>query len=143
MYYVFCLSLVQKALSPFSLLARARLGLLAAAGAGLAGLAGIANPQSGGGGGGSGGGGLGVTFGPGTLPGAPCSGQSGLANHTSGHTATPSEVDAFLRQAQKNGHCHIRTLGTLALVNLMCWIPLYICALIAPVGKQKNHWVYQ
>lgn len=76
-------------------------------------------------------------FGQGNLPGTSC-GQSGLANHTSANTATPSEVDAFLRQAQKTGHCHIRTLGTLAIVNLMCWIPLYVCALIAPVGKSTR-----
>lgn len=72
------------------------------------------------------------------MPGTSCGGQSALPNHTSASTATPSEVDAFLRQAQKNGHCHIRTLGTLALVNLMCWIPLYVCALIAPVGKSSH-----
>ena len=57
------------------------------------------------------------------------------SNQHSRGGVTAQELDAFLRQAQRNGRCHIRTLGTLAVANLLCWVPLYVCALVAPVGK--------
>jgi hypothetical protein len=106
-------------------IARARIGLLAAAGAGLAGLAGIAAPG---------------TNAPGgyshanttSLNPSSSAGTSSLPNQPE---SRPSDIDAFLRRAQTNGHSHIRTLGTLAAINLICWVPLYVCALIAPVGK--------
>ena len=96
---------------------------MAAAGAGLAGLAGIAAPGTG-------------------APGGYSHANPPTHNPSSSNTVStlqhdtsrPSDIDAFLRRAQKNGHCHIRTLGTLAAVNLICWLPLYVCALIAPVG---------
>lgn len=59
-------------------------------------------------------------------------------HNPSGSMATPGELDALIRQVQKNGRCHIRTLTTLAIVNLLCWVPLYVVALVAPVGKSQQ-----
>jgi len=117
----------------FTHLARARLGLLAAAGAGLAGLAGIAPNHN-----------LGGNFShnsthcSNTVTVSTCGGQTSTlptSVHRNSAGTTPGELDAIIRQVQKNGRCHIRTLSTLAAVNLICWVPLYICALVAPVGK--------
>lgn len=119
--------------------ARARLGVLAACGAGLAGMAGIQAPGY-------------MRTSAVNHPGSSTtailnsshgssvnmnasgsgSGSGGRDSSTKPSTATPSEMDAFLRQAQRNGRSHIRTLGTLAGANLFCWLPLYIYAVIAP-----------
>lgn len=65
----------------------------------------------------------------------PSSSSSKDPNSFSSRQFTAGELDVFLRQAQKSGQSHIRTLGTLAILNLVCWVPLYTCALLAPVGK--------
>ncbi len=52
-----------------------------------------------------------------------------------GSLATAGELDVLIRQVQKNGRCHVRTLSTLAVINLVCWVPLYVVALVAPAGK--------
>lgn len=122
--------------------ARARIGLLAAAGAGLAGLAGLlqrtAKPAGGGGGTGN----L-LQQASKSMTVATFGGQTSTLPTRSQHQSgsgreppftTPAELDAFIRQVQRNGRCHIRTLTTLAMVNLICWVPLYIVALVAPVG---------
>ncbi|XP_035710996.1 uncharacterized protein LOC110854398 [Folsomia candida] len=126
-------------------LARARMGLLAAAGCGIAGMAGIMqNKQS------SSLSQNATTHGS-KIPMATvatCGGQtstltSHLPHHRSGggSLATAGELDVLIREAQKNGRCHIRTLSTLAVINLVCWVPLYVVALVAPVGnEQKGTW---
>lgn len=103
--------------------------MLAAAGAGLANLAGITQNRTGTNFSQN------VTHGSNTIV-ATCGGQtSTLASHPTPSTATPQELDVIIRQVQKNGRLHIRTLSTLAVINLLCWVPLYVCALLAPVGK--------
>lgn len=115
------------------------MGLLAAAGCGIAGMAGIMqNKQS------SSLSQNATTHGS-KIPMATvatCGGQtstltSHLPHHRSGggSLATAGELDVLIREAQKNGRCHIRTLSTLAVINLVCWVPLYVVALVAPVGK--------
>lgn len=118
------------------------MGLLAAAGAGLAGMAGIlpGNKQSTS---------LSTQHGSKMATVATCGGQtSTLTSHLPPHRqpgslATAGELDVLIRQVQKNGRCHIRTLTTLAIINLVCWVPLYVVALVAPVGKFLNKMNFQ